>query len=73
MARRSASKPEQAPPAAPDPHVEKVEEKPKRKETTMESIAYAASSIVVVLFIMAFNVQAFEIPSASMESRTPGR
>src|ERR1051326_5609204 len=42
--------------------------KEKPKESTLESIAYAAASIVIVLFIMAFNVQAFEIPSASMEN-----
>src|ERR1051326_7625880 len=42
--------------------------KEKPKESPLESIAYAAASIVIVLFIMAFNVQAFEIPSSSMEN-----
>jgi signal peptidase I len=62
MARRSTK-----PKARPEPESE-VETKPQRKESTLESIAYAAASIVIVLFIMAFNVQAFEIPSASMEN-----
>jgi signal peptidase I len=67
MARRSISKREPAPKSAAEPQVDR-DEQPKKKESALESIAYAASSIVVVLFIMAFNVQAFEIPSASMEN-----
>jgi signal peptidase I len=40
----------------------------KKKETTMEFIASMAVVLVVGLFIITFNLQAFEIPSSSMES-----
>jgi signal peptidase I len=40
----------------------------KRKETTMEFIASMASILVVGLFIITFCLQAFEIPSSSMEN-----
>jgi signal peptidase I len=44
-------------------------EKPeKKKETTMEFIASMASILVVGLFIITFCLQAFEIPSSSMEN-----
>jgi len=39
----------------------------KKKETTMEFIASMASILVVGLFIITFCLQAFEIPSSSME------
>jgi signal peptidase I len=39
----------------------------KKKETTMEFIASMAVVLVVGLFIITFNLQAFEIPSSSME------
>ena len=65
MAKR-ASRPKGQASAKPQPSTEPQDEA-KKKETFLESISYAASSIVVVLFIMAFNVQAFEIPSSSME------
>jgi signal peptidase I len=43
-------------------------EKPeKKKETPMEFIASMAVVLVVGLFIITFNLQAFEIPSSSME------
>lgn len=45
----------------------KTEEKPpERKETIMEMIASFASVLVTGLFIVTFNLQAFEIPSESM-------
>jgi signal peptidase I len=44
-------------------------QKPKaRKETTMEFIASMAEVFVIGLFIVTFNFQPFEIPSASMVS-----
>jgi signal peptidase I len=39
----------------------------KKRETTMEFIASMAIVLVVGLFIITFNLQAFEIPSGSME------
>lgn len=39
---------------------------PERKETIMEMIASFASVLVTGLFIVTFNLQAFEIPSESM-------
>jgi len=39
----------------------------KKKETPMEFIASMAVVLVVGLFIITFNLQAFEIPSSSME------
>jgi len=39
----------------------------KRKETTVEFLASLAVVLVVGLFIITFIVQAFEIPSSSME------
>jgi signal peptidase I len=38
----------------------------KKRETTMEFIASMAIVLVVGLFIITFNLQAFEIPSSSM-------
>ncbi len=40
----------------------------KKKETTMEFIASMSSILVVGLFIITFCLQAFEIPSGSMEN-----
>ena len=46
----------------------KKEEKPvKQRETTVEFLASLASVLVTGLFIITFIVQAFEIPSSSME------
>jgi signal peptidase I len=45
-----------------------VEAPPKKKESTMEFIASMASILVVGLFIITFCLQAFEIPSSSMEN-----
>jgi signal peptidase I len=43
-------------------------EKPeKKKETPMEFISSMAAVLVTGLFIITFNIQAFEIPSSSME------
>jgi signal peptidase I len=39
-----------------------------KKQTTAELIASIAAMAVVVLYILTFNVQAFEIPSGSMEN-----
>ena len=44
----------------------KVEEKPR--ETTVEFLASLAAVLVTGLFIITFVVQAFEIPSSSMEN-----
>jgi signal peptidase I len=41
---------------------------PKKKETLPEFFASMASVLVIGLFIITFNLQAFEIPSASMEN-----
>jgi signal peptidase I len=46
--------------------VEDVEEKPR--ETTVEFLASLAAVLVTGLFIITFAVQAFEIPSSSMEN-----
>jgi signal peptidase I len=46
----------------------KTEKSPKKKETTLEFIASMASVLVIGLFIITFNLQAFEIPSSSMEN-----
>ena len=40
----------------------------KKQETTPEFIASVALVLVVGLFIITFNLQAFEIPSSSMEN-----
>jgi signal peptidase I, bacterial type len=40
----------------------------KKKETPMEFISSMAAVLVVGLFIITFNIQAFEIPSSSMEN-----
>jgi signal peptidase I len=40
----------------------------KKRETTMEFISSMAVVLVVGLFIITFNLQAFEIPSSSMEN-----
>ena len=47
----------QAPPEKPE----------KKKETPMEFISSMAAVLVTGLFIITFNIQAFEIPSSSME------
>src|SRR5947207_2798610 len=46
----------------------KDEKPPKKKETTLEFIASMALVLVTGLFIITFNLQAFEIPSSSMEN-----
>jgi len=45
----------------------KKETAPKHKETAMEFISSMAVVLVIGLFIITFNLQAFEIPSSSME------
>ena len=40
----------------------------KKKESTLEFISSIAVVLVVGLFIITFNLQAFEIPSSSMEN-----
>ena len=47
---------------------EKVEKPQKPKETTPEFIASIATILVVGLFIITFTLQAFTIPSSSMEN-----
>jgi len=46
----------------------KVAAPQKKKETTMEFIASTATILVIGLFIITFCLQAFEIPSSSMEN-----
>jgi signal peptidase I len=46
----------------------KPAKKAKKKETPMEFIASMAVTLVVGLFIITLNMQAFEIPSSSMEN-----
>src|SRR5438046_7317671 len=41
---------------------------PEKKETALEFIASIAVVLVTGLFIITFNLQAFEIPSSSMEN-----
>src|SRR5438105_14567424 len=41
---------------------------PEKKETALEFIASIAVVLVIGLFIITFNLQAFEIPSSSMEA-----
>ncbi len=48
------------------PPSEEAEEKPK--ETTVEFLSSLAAVLVTGLFIITFVVQAFEIPSSSMEN-----
>jgi len=48
--------------------VEKSEVEEKPKETTVEFLASLAAVLVTGLFIITFVVQAFEIPSSSMEN-----
>jgi len=51
------------------PPKESSSKKPEKKhETTMEFISSMAVVLVVGLFIITFNLQAFEIPSSSMEN-----
>ena len=45
-----------------------AEPQPKKKETTVEFLASLAVVLVTGLFIITFIVQAFEIPSSSMEN-----
>ncbi len=47
---------------------EKQQEQEKKKETPPEFIASLAVVLVTGLFIITFNLQAFEIPSSSMEN-----
>ena len=42
--------------------------KEKRRETPLEFLASMAAVVVTALFILTFNLQAFEIPSGSMEN-----
>ena len=46
----------------------KTEQEPEHKESTMEFIASIAAILVTGLFIVTFNLQAFEIPSGSMKN-----
>jgi signal peptidase I len=55
LAKTSVAEPQSAKPA-------------KKNETTMEFVASMASILVVGLFIITFCLQAFEIPSSSMEN-----
>src|SRR5579862_5952885 len=50
-----------------DANVDKNVEEEKPKETTVEFLASLAAVLVTGLFIITFVVQAFEIPSSSME------
>jgi signal peptidase I len=54
----------------PDPKKKKLEEPKARKkrETPLEFLASMAVVLVTGLFILTFNLQAFEIPSSSMEN-----
>ena len=45
-----------------------ADKKPKKKETPLEFTASIAVILVIGLFIITFNLQAFEIPSSSMEN-----
>ena len=54
------------PPKKPKPKAAPPEE--KRRETPMEFIGSMAVILVTGLFIITFNLQAFEIPSSSMEN-----
>src|SRR5579862_9538334 len=51
-----------------DANVDKNVEEEKPKETTVEFLASLAAVLVTGLFIITFVVQAFEIPSSSMEN-----
>ena len=53
-------------PPPPPPQKEKKEE--KKRETPLEFVASMAAVVVTALFILTFNLQAFEIPSGSMEN-----
>jgi signal peptidase I len=50
------------------PKKPEIETPVKKKETTLEFVASMASIMVVGLFIITFCLQAFEIPSSSMEN-----
>ena len=50
-----------------DENIEKNEAEEKPKETTVEFLASLAAVLVTGLFIITFVLQAFEIPSSSME------
>jgi len=54
--------------AARDKEQEREEEKDKPKESTVEFLSSLAAVLVTGLFIITFVVQAFEIPSSSMEN-----
>jgi len=57
-----------APPKAQKPLQEQPQKRAKPKETTPEFVASMAIIIVTGLFIITFALQAFEIPSSSMEN-----
>ena len=50
------------------PDAAKTREPEEKKETKMEFLASMAVVLVTGLFIITFNLQAFEIPSSSMEN-----
>lgn len=50
------------------PQAADVKKKEEQKETTLEFIASLAAVLVTGLFIITFTIQAFEIPSSSMEN-----
>src|SRR6516225_11355519 len=54
--------------SAPKPAADKPKKAQKPKETTSEFIASIAVVLVTGLFIITFTLQAFEIPSSSMEN-----
>lgn len=68
----TTKKPEKAAPDKPKdakaPQAEQPEKPEKHKETTAEFIASIAVVLVTGLFIITFTLQAFTIPSASMEN-----
>jgi signal peptidase I len=65
----STAAPDKKPPTvAPEKAVAPVEKVQKPKETTSEFIASIAVVLVTGLFIITFTLQAFEIPSSSMEN-----
>src|SRR5271165_3471273 len=49
------------------PQKEALTEEAKPRETTVEFLASVAELLIIVLFIMTFVLQNFEIPSSSME------
>jgi len=45
-----------------------IASKPEKKETRMETLSSMAMVLATALFIITFNIQAFEIPTSSMEN-----